>query len=167
MSESYTMAFTVDRTAEQVFDAINTPRIWWNELIEGSAAAVGDEFGFDMPGIHRTRMRVTEADPARRVVWHVLENHFSFVQDQNEWLGTDVIFDIDTTDHGTIVRLTHVGLVPEFECYEVCSGAWTHHLNAGLRALLTTGNPAPMTAELAARTAREFAARAADDRAEV
>ena len=163
MSQSFTTTFTVDRTPEQVFAAISTPRTWWNELIEGSAAAVGEEFGFDMPGVHRTRMRVTEAVPGRRVVWHILENHFSFVQNQDEWLGTDVIFDIIPGDDGTTVSLTHVGLVPEFECYEVCSGAWTHHLNAGLRALLSTGNPAPMTAELAAQTSREFAARAAHD----
>lgn len=164
MTESFTTTFTVDRTPEKVFAAINTPRIWWIELIEGSATAVGDEFGFDMPGVHRTRMRVTEAVPGRRVVWHVLDNHFSFVQDQDEWLGTDVVFDIKRVAGRTNVSLTHVGLVPELECYEVCSGAWTHHLNAGLRALLTTGNPAPMTAELAAQTARELAARAAHDR---
>jgi uncharacterized protein YndB with AHSA1/START domain len=163
MPDSFNTTFTVDRTPEEVFAAINAPQKWWNELIEGSADAVGDEFGFDMPGVHTTRMRVTEARPGQRVVWHVLENHFSFVEDQDEWLGTDVVFDITPAAQGTTVSLTHVGLVPEFQCYEVCSGAWTHHINAGLRALLASGNPAPMTAELAAQTAREFAAQNAHD----
>lgn len=158
MNESFTTTVTVDRAPQEVFAAINKPQIWWNELIVGSAERVGDEFGFDMPGVHRTRLRVTEATPGHRVVWRVLENHFSFVQDQDEWLGTDVVFDIERGDTRTTVSVTHVGLVPELECYEVCSGAWTHHLNAGLRALLVTGDPAPMTAELAAATAREFAA---------
>ena len=158
MTDSFKSTFTVDRTPAEVFAAINTPQTWWNELIEGSAAAVNHEFGFDMPGVHRTRIRVTEAVPGQRVVWRVLENNFSFVEDQDEWLGTDVVFDIEPGEAGTTVNLTHVGLVPQFECYEVCSGAWTHHLNAGLRALLTTGNPAPMTAQLAAQTARDFAA---------
>ena len=48
-----------------------------------------------------------------------LENHFSFVDDQDEWVGTDVVFDIERGDHDTTV--THVGLVPELECYDVCS----------------------------------------------
>ena len=160
MSDSYNTTIVVGRTPDEVFAAINQPEVWWNELITGSARSVGDEFGFDMPGVHTTRIRVTEADPGRRVVWHVLENHFSFVEDQDEWLGTDVIFEIVQGEDDTRVNVTHIGLVPEFECYDVCSGAWTLYLNAGLRALLTTGEPAPMTAEKAEATAREFAAAA-------
>ncbi|WP_431981917.1 SRPBCC family protein [Streptomyces qinglanensis] len=161
MSQSFNTTFAVNKTPQQIVDAIARPEIWWNELIEGSAAATGDEFGFHMPGVHTTKIRVTESTPGKRVVWHVLDNHFSFVDDQDEWLGTDVVFDIEPgAGEETTVRVTHVGLVPEFECYEVCSGAWTHHLNAGLRALLTTGHPAPTTAEKAAEVAAEFAAKA-------
>ncbi len=69
-----------------------------------------------------------------------------------------MVFDIERGDHDTTINVPHVGLVPELECYEVCSGAWTHHLDAGLRAQLVTDDPAPMTAELAAATARDFAA---------
>jgi hypothetical protein len=157
MTHSFRTTIVVDRTPEDVVAAIGRPQVWWNQLIEGSTEAVGDEFGFHMPGVHTTRMRVTETDPGGRVVWHVLENHFSFVEDQEEWLGTDVVFDIERREHGVAVVLTHVGLVPGLECYEICSGAWSHHLSAGLRALLVTGDPAPMTAELAAATARQFA----------
>jgi hypothetical protein len=39
-------------------------------------------------------------------------------------LGTTITFDITEVDGGTQVRFTHVGLVPEFECYDVCSDAW-------------------------------------------
>jgi hypothetical protein len=157
MNQSFSTTIVVERTPEEVFAAIGRPQVWWNQLIHGSAEAVGDEFGFHMPGVHTTRMRVTEAVPGRRVVWHVLENQFSFVEDQGEWLGTDVVFDIERRDDEVAVVLTHIGLVPELECHEICSGAWTHHFNAGLRALLMTGDPAPMTAELAAATARQFA----------
>ncbi|WP_129670203.1 SRPBCC domain-containing protein [Phytoactinopolyspora endophytica] len=157
MTESFTTTFTVERTPEEVSAAISKPQVWWNQLIEGKAETVGDEFGFDMPGVHRTRIRVAELAPGWRVVWHVLENHFSFVNDQDEWVGTDIVYDIAGSEDGTTVTLTHVGLLPQHECYEVCSGAWAHHLNAGLRAMLTGGDPAPMTAEQAAATAREFA----------
>jgi hypothetical protein len=157
MDQSFSTTIVVQRTPEEVFAAIGRPQVWWNQLIHGSTEAVGDEFGFHMPGVHTTRMRVAEALAGRRVVWRVLENQFSFVQDQHEWLGTDVVFDIEQREEGVAVVLTHVGLVPALECYEICSGAWTHHLDAGLRALLVTGVPAPMTAELAAATARQFA----------
>ncbi|WP_432476303.1 SRPBCC family protein [Nocardioides sp. GXQ0305] len=158
MTESFTTTLTVDSTPEEVSAAIARPAAWWNELIEGSARDVGDEFGFDMPGVHRTRMRVTESDPGRRTVWHVLDNHFSFVDDQAEWIGTDVVFEVARTAAGTVVTVTHEGLVPELQCYEVCHDAWTHFLDAGLRSLLATGTASPMTAELAEATARDFAA---------
>jgi hypothetical protein len=157
MTHSFCTTIVVESTPEEVFAAISRPQVWWNQLIEGSADAIGGEFGFHMPGVHTTRMRVTEMDAGRRVAWQVLENQFSFVEDQEEWLGTDVVFDIERRAQGVAVVLTHVGLVPGLECYEICSGAWSHHLDAGLRALLVTGDPAPMTAELAAATARHFA----------
>jgi uncharacterized protein YndB with AHSA1/START domain len=159
MTESYQKEFTVDRSPDQVFNAICAPQIWWNALIHGSAGVVGDEFGFAMEGVHSTRMRVAEATPGTKVVWTVLENHFSFVDDQDEWLGTDVVFELTPRDLGTVVTVTHVGLVPGLECYEVCSGAWSHHLDVGLRAMLTGETPEPMTAELAAEAARAFAAK--------
>jgi hypothetical protein len=33
----------------------------------------------------------------------------------------------------------HVGLVPRFQCYDDCSGAWGTLINENLRKLITTG----------------------------
>ena len=34
------------------------------------------------------------------------------------------------------VKFTHVGLIPEYECYDVCSDAWSGLLNGTLRGLI-------------------------------
>ena len=39
---------------------------------------------------------------------------------------------------GTRVRFTHEGLVPEYECYDVCANAWGGYINGSLRSLITT-----------------------------
>jgi hypothetical protein len=41
------------------------------------------------------------------------------------------------------VRFTHAGLVPAFECYGGCSGAWGFYINDSLRSLIATGKGEP------------------------
>jgi hypothetical protein len=86
---------------------------------------------------------VTEADPGRRISWLVLDNHFAFTEDQTEWTGTTVTFDIAEEGGRTEVRFTHQGLTPACECFEVCSTAWGFFVNSSLRSLITTGEGRP------------------------
>ncbi len=45
------------------------------------------------------------------------------------------------------VRLSHVGLTPEIECYEKCSSAWGYYVNTSLRQLIEGGEEALNPAE--------------------
>ena len=67
----------------------------------------------------------------------------NFVKDKTEWNGTDIVFEIARKGDKTEVRFTHVGLVPTFECYDGCSGAWGFYINDSLRNLITTGKGQP------------------------
>lgn len=140
---SFTTSFTVDRSPQEVSAAVIDVRAWWLEQIEGDPTAVGNEFGFSVPGVHRSRLRVTELVPGERVVWRVLDNHMSFVEDQSEWIGTDIRFDLTPVDSGTEVRFAHVGLSAEDQCFDVCSSAWTMYVDGSLRRLITTGQGSP------------------------
>ncbi len=121
MSEqSYTTTFTVDRTPHEAYTAINDVRGWWEETIAGRTHEVGDEFTHWVPGVHYARIRVAELLPGKRVVWQVLDNWMSFIDDQSEWKGTEIRFDLRAHDGGTEVRFTHVGLTPADQCFDVC-----------------------------------------------
>ncbi len=132
----YTTSFTVDRTPDEVFSAINDVRSWWTGDIEGSADTVGDEFTYRYEDVHRSTQRITESTPRKRVVWHVVEGHLTFVTQTTEWTGTDIIFDISDKDGTTEVRFTHRGLVPALECFDGCSAAWDHYVTTSLRDFL-------------------------------
>lgn len=140
---NFTTDFTVQNTPAEVVAAISDPRAWWMTDIVGSTERVGDEFSFEVPGVHRSTMRITELVPGELVVWRVIDGKVSFVADPDEWTGTELRFDVARTGAGTEVRFTHVGLEPEIECYEACSGAWTIYARDSLRDLLTTGAGAP------------------------
>ncbi|MFC4907969.1 SRPBCC family protein [Actinomadura gamaensis] len=145
MSEqSFTTAITVDGvSARQVYDAVLDPRAWWSEEIDGPADRVGAEFGYHYLDTHRTRMRVTEAVPGRRVAWLVLDNDFAFVEDKTEWIGNTITFDITEKDGATELVFTQHGLVPSYDCYDACHSAWTFFVTESLPALLTTGEGRP------------------------
>ncbi len=142
-NQNFTTAFSVDQSPEEVFDAINNVRGWWSEEIDGSTDKLGAEFKFHYKDLHRCTQKITELVPAKKVVWHVLDSHINFVKDRTEWEGTDIVFAITTKDDKTELRFTHVGLVPAFECYGDCSGAWGFHINDSLRSLITTGKGQP------------------------
>ncbi|HEV2499949.1 MAG TPA: SRPBCC domain-containing protein [Terriglobia bacterium] len=99
-------------------------------------------------------MKVTELVPGKRIVWRVLDNRFNFTKDTNEWKDTDIIFEVSKIGNKTEIRFTHRGLVPEYECFEVCSNAWGSYINGSLRSLMTTGkgNPNPKETDAAKRT---------------
>jgi len=61
------------------------------------------------------------------------------VKDKTEWNGTEITFEISKKGKRTEIRFTHLGLVPEFECFDACSGAWTDYVKNSLKKLITSG----------------------------
>lgn len=140
---NFAATFTVDQTPQEASEAIKNLRGWWSEEIEGSTDAVGDEFTYRYKDVHHCKMKLIEAVPHKKLVWLVVDNYFNFTEDKTEWKGTSLIFDISRKGAGTEVRFTHVGLVPEYECFDVCSNAWGTYINGSLRSLITTGKGRP------------------------
>lgn len=136
---SFTTTFLVDRPRQEVFDAVNDVAGWWSQEVVGVTDRVGGEFDYHYRDIHRCTLRVTDLVPGRRVAWRVVDNHFDFVQDQDEWQDTDIVFDITDAGAATQVRFTHAGLVSALECYDVCSNAWAGYIDGSLRELILTG----------------------------
>jgi hypothetical protein len=146
-SQNFTTAFTVDQSPEEVFNAINNVRGWWSEEIEGGAGQLGAEFSYRYRDVHRCTIRVTEFVPGKKVVWHVLDNYFDFTEDKTEWKDTEIGFEISRRGDKTEVRFAHLGLVPEYECFDVCSTAWGVYIGGSLRNLIATGKGKPNSKE--------------------
>ncbi|HEY0741048.1 MAG TPA: SRPBCC domain-containing protein [Chryseosolibacter sp.] len=140
----FTTALVVDQSPEQVFNAITNVRGWWSETIEGNTAKLGDEFLFEVKGIHRSTQKLVEVIPNKKIVWLISNSQLTFISDTSEWDGTKVIFDISPVKNNkTQLTFTHEGLVPEVECYAACSPAWTQYIQHSLLSLITTGKGDP------------------------
>ena len=139
----FTTTITVNQTPEQVFKAINNVRGWWSEEIEGNTDNLNDEFRYHYKDVHICRMKLIEVIPNKRVVWLVMENHFDFTKDKSEWKDNKIIFEITEKENRTQLTFTQLGLVPSYECFDVCHEAWTNYINNSLRSLITTGKGQP------------------------
>jgi len=142
-NQDFTTTIVVDQSSKQVFDAINNVRGWWSEEIEGGTEKLNDIFLYHYKDVHMSKMKLIEVDPHKKVVWLVLDNYFSFIKDETEWVGTKVIFEIVEKDGKTQLRFTHYGLTPQYECYDICNEGWTNYIRNSLYKLITTGKGEP------------------------
>jgi hypothetical protein len=72
-----------------------------------------------------------------------VDGYLKFTQDNAEWVGTDITFEISKAGDKTEVRFTHVGLAPDHECFDICSNAWSFYITGSLRGLIETGKGQP------------------------
>jgi uncharacterized protein YndB with AHSA1/START domain len=111
---------------------------WWTTTTEGESTVGGViRFRFGNGGFD---MKVLELDPARRVVWRVVEG-------PEEWIGTTISFDLDQRGDWTIVLFRHERWKEPVEFMHHCSTKWGVFL-LSLKSLLETGNGAPWPNEI-------------------
>ena len=133
----------VDESPKVVFDAINNVRGWWSEEIVGNTNQLNDVFDYHYEDVHRCKIKLVEVVPNQKVVWLIMNNYFSFTKDETEWTGTKIIFEISEKDNKTLLSMTHEGLVPEYECFDICKNSWTNYIQNSLQSLINTGKGYP------------------------
>ncbi|MGB4848993.1 MAG: SRPBCC domain-containing protein [Saprospiraceae bacterium] len=145
-SKSFTATILVDQNPATAFNAIKNFRAWWSEEIEGKTDKLNEDFFYHYKDIHLCKIKLIEIVPDKKLVYLVLDNQFNFIKDKTEWVNTKLIFDISKDDGKTKVQFTHEGLVPEYECYNVCNDAWSGYINKSLYNLISIGigNPNPL-----------------------
>jgi uncharacterized protein YndB with AHSA1/START domain len=153
-TQDFTTSIVADQSPKEVFDAITNPRAWWSEEIEGKTTNINDIFNYHYEDVHFCKVKLVEVVPGKKVVWKILDNHFNFTKDKTEWIDTEVSFEISKQGDKTQLVFTHIGLVPDYECYEACHQGWTHYIQNSLKSLIETSKGLP-NAKGTPRTATE------------
>lgn len=102
-----------------VFEALTTTKglseIWTLDATVASHVGGMSAFGFgDEP---RTIMKIVELTQNRRVVWECVES-------DPEWVGTRVIFELESRGGKTALTTKHVGWREVTEFFRSCSYNW-------------------------------------------
>ena len=141
--QDYKVSITVDVAAQEVFNNINSVAKWWTDDMEGNSQKLNDEFTVRFDDIHVSKQKIVEIIPNKKVVWLVTDSTLNFLEDKEEWTNTKISFEITSLDNKSIIHFTHVGLVPEIECYQSCRKGWDHFIKGSLFKLLTEGKGTP------------------------
>jgi hypothetical protein len=142
-NQDFSTTLLVDQSPATAFQAICNVRGWWSEEIEGPTDQLNGVFHYHYEDVHRCLLKITELVPDKKIVWLVMDNYFKFTKDTSEWKGTTIVFDIAKKGDKTQIQFTHIGLVPDYECYAICYDAWTNYIQNSLRDLISTGKGLP------------------------
>jgi hypothetical protein len=112
---------------------------WWTTDTQGESK-VGDVLKFRFGGDRGFDMEVLELDPAKRVLWQVVEG-------PAEWVGTKVSFDFRQEGDWAIIFFKHQGWKEPVEFMHHCSTKWATFL-LSLKSLLESGKGRPWPNEI-------------------
>jgi len=124
-NKNYTATIEVTKSSKKVFNAIKNVTKWWSKDFEGNSTKLNDEFIINHPNQHYSKQKLFEIISGKKIVWMVTESKLNWIKsNKEEWTKTKMIFEISADGDKTILQFTHEGLVPEKECYEMCSKGW-------------------------------------------
>ena len=142
-NQNFTTTLIVNKTANEVFNDINNVSKWWTENLEGSSQKLNDEFTVRFGDIHYSKQKLIEVIPDKKIVWLVIDSKLNWLADKHEWTNTKISFEISNNDNKTQLHFTHMGLVPDVECYDNCVKGWNQFVNESLFKLITEGQGQP------------------------
>src|SRR5438477_7470684 len=126
--QNYNVSVTVEAPAEKAFKSINNVSEWWNENLGGSSHKLNDIFTIHFSGNNFATHKIVEFVPDKKIVWQVTDCYLEWLTDKKEWQNTKMSFEISTKDNSTQINVTHIGLVPEVECYDMCVKGWDQYV---------------------------------------
>ena len=131
----------IKSSPDEVYKALTTREglaAWWTNGTQGEGKVGGvTQFRFSAGGaeIGGFDMKVLDLQPAKRVQWQVAGG-------PEEWIGTQVSFDLEQSGDHAIVLFKHQGWREPVEFMHHCSTKWAIYLMS-LKSLLETGQGAP------------------------
>ena len=141
----YQAEISANISPEEAFDKISRVPEWWGTNFEGKSTKVNDEFTVRFPNGDMYKIRISEIDPNKRIVWEVIDGFQTWVKNPSEWKGTKIEWDIRKEKNGRVsIDLTHLGLVPEIECFDRCTRGWNWLMQESLSKFLTEGKGLPV-----------------------
>lgn len=141
--KDYNATITANIPVREAFKYINRVSAWWSENLKGRSENLNDIFTVHFEFGDTFTIKIIEVVIDKKIVWLVTDCNLTWVKDSKEWKGTKMIFEISPENNSANISFTHVGLVPQIECYDGCVNGWDQYIKGSLFKLLTEGKGQP------------------------
>ncbi len=140
--KDFHLTITVNASPEEAIMKINQVNLWWAKKVIGKSEVLDDKFTVDF-GKTFVDFQISELIPNKKIVWKVIDCNLDWIKDKKEWNNTEVVFEVSTENNNTKIDFTHIGLVPDIECYKDCEEGWTGHVTNSLVKFIDDGKGMP------------------------
>jgi hypothetical protein len=141
-SKDYNASILANVPPKEAFEKIARVKEWWAKNFKGKAEKLNDQFTVRFRETF-VDFGITEALPDKRIVWTVTDCNLHWLKDKKEWQNTRVVWEIIPEGKSIRVIMTHVGLVPEIECFDNCRTGWDGFIKGSLLKFLNEGKGMP------------------------
>ena len=136
MSTDIRINVVIKATPEKVYSAVTTQEgleSWWcKQTTAKPEPGFVNVFTF---GKYRNEMKIITLTPNKKVEWKCINSI-------EEWIGTEVSFDMEEKDGKTIVRFAHAGWRAVTDTFAGCTYDWAQFLKS-LKSFCETGSGTP------------------------
>jgi len=127
----------IKSTPQKIYQALTTKTgiaSWWTPQTE-IGSNINDTNIFDFGDRYHNEMKIIDLQPDKQVEWKC------FVGDK-EWIGTNLVFELEEKDNETVLRFTHGNWKEETDFYASCNFQWAYYL-VSLKQYCETGTGTP------------------------
>jgi len=141
--QSYHSSIMIHSAPKEIFEKISRVSEWWAKDFEGQSQKRNDVFTVKFSSGDMYKMKVSEIEPDTAITWEVIDAYQGWVKNSTEWVGTKIVWEVVPQKDTVEVKMTHVGLVPELECFDRCTKGWNFLTHESLLKLLdgSQGHP--------------------------
>jgi len=148
-SNSYTRDIIVSNTPSAAYQALTSEfDMWWTSS-SNSLTVVGDTITFKFGPTYWV-MRANNLAPDYIELECIEAHHIHDGLPSSilkEWKETKLKWEIKEQDGNTKITLTHEGLIPTLDCFEICKEGWDFFFVTSLKQYLNEGKGSPYKAE--------------------
>lgn len=143
-SENYQKSIIVDAQADAIYQALTSGYSQWWTPCDGMFSKPGDHITFRFtPQVSYWTFEAKKLVPEQYVELVCIDAHHIILEkpdaSKTEWLGSSLCFKIEAIGNQVQINLTHKGLTPTQDCYEVCEAGWDYFFLDSLKQYLNTG----------------------------
>ncbi len=140
--DNYTQSVQITGSKKGIFNALTLSiDKWWGD-VDQPATKLGTTFKVSF-GEAFWVFKVIDFKENSVLTWECIKSnqvHDGLKGVKEEWLGTKLYWNIIEEDAKTTkIDFVHEGLVPAFNCYDVCAKAWDYFITDSLKSYIENG----------------------------